>query len=352
MALLLVPASASATSPVLEFVVPSSQAVHFNSRSGAVIAEMAGFDSIVHCAHSEGEGKITGPRSAVSRYNFTKCVTEGGTKVKCKSEGAQEEEITTGEIDAELVYIDQATHQVGILMNPSGGVYMSFKCGGEAVEAKGAFLAPVSPINQEVTSFTATLSHSGSMQAPDVYENENGELVPAIPMGNRPGHEFVPTSVAATMTIETSVPVEIKSVTTQDIETQQHEEEAKEQEATLKQLEEAVKKAEEHIKQVAEEANKREEQLNTQVVEAKKREEQANAEAAEATRKLAEAEKAKSLPLTRAQLLTRALRRCKQQPKKRRARCVANAYKTYGKAKQKGQGASTGLAATRDWAKS
>jgi hypothetical protein len=367
MALLLVPASASATSPVLEFVVPSGQAVNFGIRSGAVIAEMADFGSIVHCSHTEGEGKITGPRTAVARFDFTKCVTKGASNVKCQTEGAIEEEITTGYIDAELVYIDQATHQVGILMNPGGGVYMSFKCGGEAVEAKGAFLAPVSPINQVATSFTATLSQSGSVQAPDIYENENGVRVPAIPTGNRPGHEFVPTGVTATMTIETDeVPVEIKSVTTQDIEVQQHAEEAKKQEATLKQLEEAVKKAEERTEEVADEvkkheeqfniqvaeAKKRQEQLNAQLIEAKKHEEQADAQLAEATRKLEEAEKARSLPPTRAQLLTRALGRCKQQPKKRQARCVANAYKKYGKAKQKGRGASTGLAATWGWAKS
>lgn len=303
-ALLLVPAGASAASPALEFVVPGhSLPISFTTEGGAVTAEMAGFESLVHCAASHGEGEITGPRSTVSKYQLTGCVTERGSSQKCKSTGAQEEEITTGPIEGDLVYIDQARHQVGILLNPSGGIYLSFECGGEPAEARGPFLAPVGPINQEASSFTATLSQLDSVQTPDAYENENDELLQAIPTGRKGSAKFVPTGVEMAVTVHPSAAGEIKAITAQEVE--------------AKNLEEAVKKAEEHAKRVGEEAA---------------------AELAAAEKKLEEAEKPKSPPPTRAQLLARALRECEKQPKKRRARCVASAHRRYGaKTKKRGR---------------
>ncbi len=116
MALLLVPAGASAASPVLEFVVPGhSLPVSFTTESGAVSAEMAGFETLVECTASHGEGEITGPRATVSKYRLTGC-TAGGQE--CESAGANAEEIKTGPIDADLVYIDQARREVGMLLNP------------------------------------------------------------------------------------------------------------------------------------------------------------------------------------------------------------------------------------------
>jgi hypothetical protein len=325
-ALLIVPAVADAASPVLEFVAPGhSLPIKFTTESGAVNAEMAGYGSLVHCTASHGEGEITGPRSAVSEYRFTGCVTENGSHQKCKSEKAQEEEITTGPIDAELVFIDQATHEVGILLDPSGDTYIAFECGGESAEGRGPFLAPVSPINQEAAAFTAVLSQSGSAQTPDEYETLTGEKRQAIPMGRHGSNALVTTGVEATFTVHPSSTVEIKAVT---------------------EVEELV---EEHARQVAEEARKHEEEARqheqkqheeeaiASAAAAKKIQEEAAAaakkhqeeEAAAANKKYGEAEKPKSKP-TRAQLLAKALRACKKQPKKRRARCIASARKKYG----------------------
>jgi hypothetical protein len=326
--LLVTGASSASASPVLEFVVPGhSLPIGFTTESGAVSAEMAGFSSLVHCTASHGEGEITGSRSTVSEYRFTGCVTEGGSNQKCKSTGASEEEIKTGPIDAELVYIDQARREVGMLLNPGGDTYIAFECGGESAEGKGPFLAPVSPINQEATSFTATLSQLGSVQTPNAYENEKGELLQAIPTGRRGSNEFVPTGVEAAFAIHTSVPVEVKAVTAKDIETKQHEEEAKrqeealqKQEAALKKQEEALKKSEEHAKQAGEEAKKHEGELSAQIAALKKHQEE------EAARKKQEESKSH----TRAQSLNKALKQCKREPKRRRARCVASAHKKYG----------------------
>jgi hypothetical protein len=319
MALLLVPAGASAASPVLEFVVPGHGfPIAFTTASGAVTAQMAGFETLVHCTASSGKGEVTGPRSTVSEYRFTGCTAAGGS-AKCKSAGAGEEEIATGQISGDLVYIDQAKAQVGILLNPEGHTYMSFECGGEPAEGQGSFLAPAGPINQEATAFTATLSQFDSVQTPDEYEGEKGEQLQAIPTGRRESNPFVPTGVELSMTIYSSVPGEIKAVTTQEIEAKQQEEETKKLDAALRMQEEALKKAEAHTKQISEEAS-------AQVAAAATKHQE---EEAAAKKKREETEMAKSHTPTRAELLARALRECQKQPKKRRARCVASAHKKY-----------------------
>ncbi|HEY3866089.1 MAG TPA: hypothetical protein VGL54_08400 [Solirubrobacteraceae bacterium] len=317
-ALALVPACASAASPVLEFVVPGhSLPIPFATESGEVTAEMAGFASVVHCSASSGEGEITGPRSAVAEYRFMGCVTEKGSATECQSAGTGKEEIKTGSIDAELVYIDQAKHEVGILLDPNGGTYIAFECGGQPAEGLGPFLAPVGSVNTEATAFTATLSQSGSAQTPDEYETLTGERLPAIPMGKHGVSSLVTTGVEATFTVHPSWPGEIKAITAQEIEAQ-HEEEVKQLQATLKKQEEALKKAEEHAKQL--------EAANTQLAAVVK---EAREEVA-ATKKTLEELRPKSQPPSRVRLLTKALRACEKRPKRQRARCVASARRKYG----------------------
>ena len=137
-----------------------------------------------------------------------------------------EEEITAQAIDSELVFIDQANRQVGMLLNPAGGVYMNFSCGGESVDASGPFLSPVGPINQVTSAFTASLTRSGATQIPGEYENSNGEKRQAIPTGKRESHPSATTGVELSFAITPSVPLQIKAVTGQEIEAKQREEEA------------------------------------------------------------------------------------------------------------------------------
>jgi hypothetical protein len=330
-ALLLVPAGASAASPVLEFVVPGhGLPVRFTTESGAVTAEMNGFNSVLHCTASHGEGEITGPRSAIADYQFTGCVTEKGFQQKCKSADAQEEEITTGLIDAELVFIDQAEHEVGVLLDPSGGTYIAFECGGKPAEGRGPFLAPVGPINKEATTFTATLSQSGSAQTPDEYETLTGEKRQAIPTGSHDSSALVTTGVEAAFTVDPSASGEIKAITAAEV------------------------LAEEHARQVAEEVRKHEAAIAIAIAaDAKKHQEEEEAATAkkhDEEAKKREAERRLKSKLKRARLLAKALRACEKQPKKRRARCVASAHKKYGpKPKEKGLhgGLSTGSVALR-----
>ena len=344
LALLLVPAGASAaSSPVLEFVAPGhSLPVGLTTEGGEVTAD--GFNgAVMTCAHSSGQGEITGPRRAVAKFEFTECKT--GSQ-KCKSEGAAAEEIKTGQIEAELVYVDQKKHEVAVLLNPRGGTYMNFECGGIPARGEGLFLAPGSPLNTETTSFTTTLSKSsasGGVQTPDEYEGAGGEKLKAIPLGEKNNNLLLePTGVESTITVTTAVPVEVRAITAEEVEAKQREEAKKQEEAlqkleaALKKQEEALKKAEEHGKQAGEEAKKREEELNAQIAAIKKHQEEATAEAKKdqeevaATKKQLAALEAKSQLPTRAQLLAKALKQCKKEPKNKRAQCEVKAQKKYG----------------------
>lgn len=309
LALALAPAYASAASPVLEFASPgNSFPIPFEASGGEVTATLAEFDPIVHCNGSEGLGEITGPRSALSSYVFTGCVAQdpGGPEDgnECKSAGANPEEIKTGTIEAELVYLDQAKHEVAMLLNPGEGVYMDFKCGGESVQATGSFLSPVDPVNKVATSFSAILRRSGASQLPSEYEGPSGEKLEAIPMGQKGSDPPNTTGVELTFTIEPSVPLEIKATNVAEIEAKQREEEAA---AKKRQDDEAAAKK----RQVDEAAAK------------KRQEEEATALAA----KQQEEAEAKA----RKQHLTKARKQCKKiKPGQKRARCVRRANKKFG----------------------
>ncbi len=245
LAALLIPAGASAASPVLEFVPHGgSLPVSFTTEGGPVIAELAGFSKVVHCTASAGDGQVTGPRTAVAKYEFTGCVAQPGS-TECKSENALKEEIRTGSIAAELVYLDQAKREVGILLNPGGGIYMTFKCGGESTEARGPFLSSVTPVNEAASSFTATLTESNALQTPDEYENAIGEKLKATPEGNREGAGWVTTGVASAITVHPNAPIEIRAITAAEVEAKQREAEARQRDEEAKAAAAAAKKQQE-----------------------------------------------------------------------------------------------------------
>lgn len=241
-----VAAQAKAATPILEFSSASAFPITFTADGGQVTAAMTGFDAEVHCNASHGAGTITGPRSTVSTYTFTECETLGGTKggESCQSAGAEPNEIRSGPIQANLVFIDQARREVGMVLNPFGGTYLDFKCGGESVKALGSFLSPVGPVNQPATAFTASLGRLGTMQIPNEFEGVAGERLKAIPTGEREGQPAAATGVSLSFTIHPSAALTIKAVTAAEIEAKQREEAAKkrqEEEAAAKKLREEEK---------------------------------------------------------------------------------------------------------------
>jgi hypothetical protein len=245
--------SAAAASPVLEFATPGFP-VNFTAEGGALSAELADFDTTVGCTGSRGEGAITGARSTLSIYDFTGCETHGGGKGghECKSPGANADEIRSPLIEAELVFIDQATRSVGMLLDPHGGVYLSFQCGGENVKALGPFLSPVGPINQASSSFTASLNRLGQVQFPSEYEGPAGEKLKAIPTGEREGGVPGTTGVELSFTIHTAVPLTVRAVTAAEVEAKQRDEEA----AAAKKRAEEETKTKEAAKRLEEERSR------------------------------------------------------------------------------------------------
>lgn len=301
-------ASAATAVPILEFLAPSFP-VSFTAEGGKVTAVLAGFDTVVRCEGSSGSGELTGPRTALSHYVFTGCETQGGSKggQECRSEGAGPNEIRSGQIEAELVFINQSTHQVGMLLAPGGGVYLTFECGGEAVRAIGPFLSPVGPVNQVTSSFTATLKRSGASQVANRYEGPNGELLEAIPTGERASEPVATTGVELGFTIDTAIPIEVKAVNPWEIELRRF-------------LEEPPGLAEQHRQAVTaqEAAQKLQEEIARAAAEQRLREEHALA-------------REQALARKRARIRAKALRRCRKlKPGHARGRCKARAKKKYG----------------------
>lgn len=255
LALAVAPANAKAASPVLEFASSSSFPIDFEADGGVVTAEMTNVASEVSCEESEGEGQIIGPRSTLSSYVFTGCeAQDGGAAGEDCQSGAEPGVIRTGEIEADLVFIDQAKRQVGMLLNPDEGIYMSFECGAESVQARGSFLSPVGPINEESTSFTATLSRVGATQTPDEYENPLGGKVKATPEGKRESEDWGTSGVELDFAIETSAALEIKAITAAEVEAKQREDEAAAEAAAKKRKDDEAAAAEAAKKRQAEEA--------------------------------------------------------------------------------------------------
>lgn len=291
LALAAAPAGASAASPVLEFVPSSSSfPIPFEAEGGSVNAKLGGYDRIMECTHAEGTGEITGARTTLSSYVFSGCtarpISGPGSPVKCSSAGAGEEEIRSATIEADLVYLDQANHEVAVLLNPGGGIYMEFDCEGALIKASGPFLSPVGPVNQLAASFTAVLERNGNSQTIDEYEDLSGVKHQAIPMAEVNAEPPDTSGVELAFTIRPSVPLQIKAVSTAEVETKQHEEEA---------------------------ASKKRQEEEAAALTAKTHQEEVEAKA-------------------RRQKLTKALRQCKKvKSKGKRTRCRKRATKKYGR---------------------
>lgn len=325
--LALAPARANAASPVLEFAPAGGVfPVEFEAVGGEVTAAMAGISSVVRCQESEGEGILTGSQSAEGVYWFYGCETVGGSQAgrKCSSAGAFEPgEIESEVVDANLVFISQARHEVGVVLAPAGEAYMTFDCEGILVTAYGPFVSPVGPANQLTSSFSATLTRAGATQLPSAYEPATGAVISAVPTGTWGGGAKVTTGVNLAFAITTldasgfaPLPLEIRARTAADLE------------AEARQREEAE----------AAERKRREDEAAAKAAADKRLQEEA---AAAAAKKRAEDEALAKKRRIRAERLRKALKQCRKlDSKEKRAKCVKKARNKYGaqnKASHRGQ---------------
>jgi len=322
------PGRASAATPVLEFAPPGGAfPVEFEAEGGEVTAAMAGISSVVHCKKSGGVGLVTGPRSAEGVYWFEGCETQGGSQPnrKCTSPGAEAGEIESEEVDAELAFVSQANHEVGMVLAPLSDLYLEFSCEGILVKAYGPFVSPVGPVNQLTSSFSAKLISAGASQLPSTYENANGALVLAVPTGTWEAGARVATGVSLAFAITTydssgiiPAPLEIRARTAAEVEAETRQREEAEAAAKKRQEEEAAAKA----------AAAKRQQEEAAAAEAKKRAEE------EAKAKAGEKAGAKKPP-TRAERLAKALKQCRTlDSKEKRANCRKAARNKYGPQKK------------------
>jgi hypothetical protein len=349
LALALTPAVAGAAPAVIEYVpAGKSFPVEFHSASGPVSVELAGGAGTLDCTASSGAGQITGPRASNLEITYTGCTTDGGA-VKCQST-VTAGEIESGRLQAELVYLNRAKQEIGVVLNPTGEKYAVHECSGSpGVEAgaSGAILARLEPVNQPGgMTFTESFDQLAGSQIPQEYEAASGEKHQAMPEGFLGETEYQ-SGTQATSTITTVEPVDIKVV------------------AGLSPLEEAEGKQSEEqaqakkFKEDAESAEAAQKQQQAEAAAKKLLQEQATAaalkhgseEAAASTAKRSEAEaaaaanakaqeeqaKRKSPSSNRSAPLAKALKACKKQPKAKRAKCEASARKRYGPKTKKGK---------------
>jgi hypothetical protein len=240
---LMAPVAGANTPAVLEYVSAKPLPVEFTGASGAVTVEDEGGTGALHCVASSSKGEIVGPRQAILESVYTECSTEAeGKTFACQSSGASAGEIKTGALETELVYIDKAEEKIGMVLNPKGGKYVAYECGGIPAEGRGSIISSITPVNQATTSFTQVFSQSHGAQVPAEYETANGEKHKAIAEGSVEGFSVGTTGTEATNTTKTVEPLEIK------VEPEKQSEEKHEESSNVKKQEEeaaATKKRQE-----------------------------------------------------------------------------------------------------------
>jgi hypothetical protein len=346
LALALTPAVADASPAVLEYV-PAGQhfPVEFHTTSGPVSVELAGGAGTLDCTASSGIGQITGPRASNLEITYTGCTADAGA-VKCQST-VTEGEVESGRLQAELVYLNRAKQEIGVVLNPTGEKYAVYECSGSpGVEAgaSGAILARLEPVNQPGgMTFAESFDQLAGSQIPQEYETASGEKHMATPKSFLGETEYQ-SGTQATDTVTTLEPVDIKVVAglnpIEEAEAKESEEQARE-----KKFDEASESAQTAQKQQQTEAAEKKLEEEQALAAAEKHGAEAAAastarrsreeEAKAATRKEQEEQAAKGgqgagKTMTKAQLLAEALTACKKQSKSKRSKCEASARKRYG----------------------
>lgn len=220
---------------VLEFAPANGSFPVKGSYAGGRVILVLGGPRGLYCYGSSGQGEITSVARSTVEITYTECsafrrtsepreeveeleeleklAKEGlESSSQCHSAGALEGEIKVGPLEAELAYADRENGEVDIVLNPGGGTYLAYECEnepGELVEGRGAIAAPVTPINQEIT----TLTQAFSFQDPFEYENIKGEFFSAIPTVFLNGEQSGAIGVEAVYGLDTAVPIEIKAGT-------------------------------------------------------------------------------------------------------------------------------------------
>jgi hypothetical protein len=201
-------ASASASAALPEFGLGAKESfpVSFTVSGGASTWYPGG--SSWQCSGLSGSGTISGAKTVTgTTLKFTLCGFErSGSKVWCKTEGAEKGEIRTNALAGTLVYRSKAAKTVGIDFTAQSGKSLgSFTCLGSTGEIRGSVVLPIALVNTRASEFTLS-STNGAKE----YENEAGEKLTAKLESDWPS-TFEPLGWAFESRLVTSKSLEIKA---------------------------------------------------------------------------------------------------------------------------------------------
>jgi hypothetical protein len=138
----------------------------------------------VMCKATWAHGEFTSATAGHLLLDFTKCT--GPLGVKCQSAHAQEKEIYTAGLKAQLVYTDPAKEVTGgretaVLLTPeTGSVFAEFTCGTVKSVVTGSVLAVISPLGTPSNTFGLTLKQSKAKEEVKTYEGTGGAEANAL----------------------------------------------------------------------------------------------------------------------------------------------------------------------------
>jgi uncharacterized membrane protein YtjA (UPF0391 family) len=145
----------------------------FYSESGAGTLETEKGEK-VECTDDLDIGEITGERSVRTVVKFTGC--KGPLASHCQTAAAKEGEIITKTLAGKLVYIDEATKEVGIALAPASGTeFVSFECVGlfgikATLKVRGSVIGALTPTNTKTSTFALAFKQTKGVQEPTTYE--------------------------------------------------------------------------------------------------------------------------------------------------------------------------------------
>jgi hypothetical protein len=165
------------------------------------------------CASSKGEGSVTGAKTATAKLTFKGC-RAGFTP--CQSEGAAAEEIKTGSLPVELVYISKEKHEAGLVFNykpPLPFTFAKWACNGTSQGIRNSIIAALTPVNTNTFSHTVTFAETNKagIQNPTQYEDEEGKLITAWAEMQIVSTNWLQGALVNQLTLTTPEPLEVKA---------------------------------------------------------------------------------------------------------------------------------------------
>jgi hypothetical protein len=153
--------SAGAAQPEISPSPTGSNPITFTGSSGAV--SFGNGLQTLECASTSMTGQFTNPQEATAEIRFKECKALSGS-------GLEDTELLKGR----LGYINKATKEVGLLLEPaSGEVFAKDFWAGEY--AAGGLIGEATPVNTLTKSIALKYTVSGTKQVPSKFEGEATE---------------------------------------------------------------------------------------------------------------------------------------------------------------------------------